>query len=166
MNALPPRATFPRRRRYEGVVRRRWFDTTIIAAETHGADCLAQALDVGHPVTLPGITSIATSLGSRTICQAAFDAATSATSDDDEDGTPAVRVESRVYPDADVVATCRRFLDDHRIMVEPACGAALNVVYNEPAALAAAARGRAIAVVVCGGSGVSVDILRQWSESS
>ena len=73
-----------------------------------------------------------------------------------------VKIVSRVFSDAEVVATCRRFLDDHRLLVEPACAAALSVAYEDPAALARAARGRAAAVVVCGGSGVSLDILKEW----
>ncbi len=64
-------------------------------------------------------------------------------------------------------------LDDHRFLVEPACAAALSAVYN-PAILdgleaAAHVRARAaapgsggIVVVVCGGSGVSLDLIASW----
>ena len=92
--------------------------------------------------------------------QRSFDIASHSSHNDTDSKDKNIDVETRVYSDAQVVETCHRFLDDHRLLVEPACGAALNVVYNDGAGLDFG--GRPIAVVVCGGSGISLDILSQW----
>ena len=42
-------------------------DVTIVGVETKGADAMRQALDAGRPVTLPGITSIARTLGAPSV---------------------------------------------------------------------------------------------------
>jgi L-serine/L-threonine ammonia-lyase len=61
--------------------------------------------------------------------------------------------------DRAAVDACLRFADDHRILVEPACGAALSTVYDRAQPLA----GREpILVIVCGGAGVSLELLKAW----
>lgn len=40
-----------------------WSNVPVMAMETHGANCLSAARQAGHSVTLPAITSLATSLG-------------------------------------------------------------------------------------------------------
>ena len=147
---------------YDGLQRHGWLDTKIIATETYGADSLAQAVANGDLVTLPAITSIATSLGSPTISQRSFDIATAFSKHKNGEGN-AVKVELQVFTDAQVVSTCRQFLDDHRLLVEPACAAALSVVYENPGSLKSIG-GKPVAVIVCGGSGVSFDILDNWSK--
>ena len=63
--------------------------------------------------------------------------------------------------DKEAVQACLRFLDNHRVLVEPACGAALAVIYkNEPALKNVAS----ILVIVCGGIGISVDTLGKYIE--
>jgi L-serine/L-threonine ammonia-lyase len=52
-----------------------------------------------------------------------------------------------------------RFADDHRILVEPACGAALAAVYDRAAPLV---EREPIVVIVCGGAGVSLALLKEW----
>ena len=42
----------------------------MVAMETDGANCLAAARRAGHSVTLPAITSIATSLGALRVADA------------------------------------------------------------------------------------------------
>ena len=56
---------------------------------------------------------------------------------------------------------CAALLDDHRVLVEPACGAALALLYSERHR-AALASFDPLVVVVCGGSGVDWDIMAQW----
>jgi L-serine/L-threonine ammonia-lyase len=54
---------------------------------------------------------------------------------------------------------------DHRLLVEPACGAALAVLYSDRlrATLSLETDNNGpIVVLVCGGSGVSLDLLQQW----
>jgi L-serine/L-threonine ammonia-lyase len=66
-------------------------------------------------------------------------------------------VRSHVASDADAVSACLRFCDDHRLLVEPACGAALAAVYTAAPALAMAS---SVVVVVCGGAVVDAASLR------
>ena len=61
-----------------------------------------------------------------------------------------------VVSDAQAVQACRQFLDDHRMLVEPACGAALAALDQLPALLPALLPAHLqqvsrILVVVCGG---------------
>jgi L-serine/L-threonine ammonia-lyase len=127
-----------------------WHDVPVIAAETAGAASFAAALAAGAPVEIPAITSIATSLGARRVAAAAF--------------AWAARHEIRsfVCSDADAVGACARFVDDHRVLVEPACGTALAPVYGRDPTLAGA---KTVWVVVCGGSGVSLAQLAAWQHS-
>ena len=58
-------------------------------------------------------------------------------------------------------------LDDHRVLVEPACGAALAVASSPRLAALARARfprldERGLVVEVCGGAAVSPELLAQW----
>ena len=51
------------------------------------------------------------------------------------------------------------YADEHRVLVEPACGASLAAVYAAHPLL----RGRdPVLVVVCGGAGVTRDQLARW----
>lgn len=54
---------------------------------------------------------------------------------------------------------------DHRLLVEPACGAALAVLYSDRLRQEMDILGGGdgpIVVEVCGGSGVNLDLLHQW----
>jgi L-serine/L-threonine ammonia-lyase len=134
----------------EGLRRQGWHDVPLIAVETAGAASYAAALAAGEPVTLPAITSIATSLGARKVAQAAYDVARN----------HAVR--SVVVSDGEAVAACRRFLQDQRVVVEPACGAALAVAYDG-AAVAGCAN---VLVIVCGGVTATVAQLDAWARQA
>ena len=61
--------------------------------------------------------------------------------------------------DADAVRACARFADDHLALVEPACGAALSLAYDDHPALAPY---RTVAVIACGGVVVSLEKLAAW----
>ena len=47
-----------------------WNKVPVVAMETHGANCLSAARSAGKSVTLPAITSIATSLGALKVADA------------------------------------------------------------------------------------------------
>jgi len=132
----------------EGLARNGWGDVPVIAVETHGAASLHAAMQAQERVTLDAITSIATSLGARQVCEQAF--ALSQTG----------KVHSVLVSDKEAVAACTRFLDDHRLLVEPACGTALAAVYGNAPALAAFNK---VLVIVCGGATATADNLRQWT---
>ena len=132
----------------EGLHRQGWGHVPVIAVETAGADSLAQAMSANRRVELPGISSIATSLGARQVSEQAF-ACSSA--------HPVVSV---VVSDRDAVGACLRFMDDHRVVVEPACGAALAVVYGGAHELVGY---KNVLVIVCGGVTATVGQLEKWA---
>ena len=132
-----------------GLRRNGWGDVPVVAVETAGADSLAQSVKVGHSVTLPAITSIATSLGARTVCAQALRLAREHP------------VESLVVSDAAAVDGCLALLDDHRVLTEAACGASLAALHSASVLIAQAQR---VAVVVCGGVGVTATQLKRWHD--
>ncbi|HEY9100582.1 pyridoxal-phosphate dependent enzyme [Chitinimonas sp.] len=134
----------------EGLHRNGWSEVPVVAVETLGADSLSQALRAGERVTLPAISSIATSLGARQVAEAALLRAQQH------------KVESVVVTDAAAVAGCFTLLEEHRVVVEPACGASIAALNAGSAVLAAAGR---ILVVVCGGVGASLAQLNAWRGS-
>ncbi|MEB0138943.1 MULTISPECIES: pyridoxal-phosphate dependent enzyme [unclassified Undibacterium] len=119
----------------------------VIAVETAGAASLQAAVAAGAVVTLPAITSIASSLGARRVAQHAYDL------------TLEHVIHSVTVSDAAAVAACLAFADEMRTLVEPACGAALAVVYQQLPVLAAFTRPL---IIICGGIGVDVAKLAAW----
>ena len=132
----------------EGMHRSGWSDVPVIAVETTGAESLHAAMAAGEAVLLPKITSIATCLGARRVADAALE------------WTGKHPVRSVVVSDESAVRGCLEFANRHRILVEPACGAGLSLIYEDAECLADAQR---ILVVVCGGIGVDVDQLNSWA---
>jgi L-serine/L-threonine ammonia-lyase len=118
-----------------------------VAVETRGTASLAASLREGRLVTLETVTGVAKSLGARTVARTALEWAMQHP------------VRSVVVSDADAIRACVRFADDHRCLVEPACGASLSVVYDRHRGLEQAAR---IVVVVCGGIGVTLESMLAW----
>jgi L-serine/L-threonine ammonia-lyase len=131
----------------EGLYRNGWSDVPVIAVETKGAASFAYSIRAGYRIELPAITSIATSLGARRICQQAFN------------WSKAHPIHSVMVSDRAAVAACIRFLADQQVVVEPACGASLAAVYDRAPVLD---RFKSILVVVCGGSTATVEQLKQW----
>lgn len=134
-----------------GLHRNGWSDVPVIAVETEGADSLAQSIAAGERIELPRISSIATSLGARKVSEQAFQ------------WTTRHPVRSIVVPDSAAVAACIRFMDDHRMVVEPACGASLAVAYDAASALS---QFRNVLVIVCGGVTATVAQLQDWAAKS
>lgn len=130
----------------EGLHRNGWADVPILAVETEGAASYHAALQAGGPVDIPQITSIATSLGAKRVCDAAYA------------WSQKHPIRSVLVSDHSALAACRRFLDDHRILVEPACGAALALAYDHPGALAAYNN---VLFIVCGGATATVAQIRE-----
>ena len=128
-----------------------WVDTTVLAVETEGADSFSAAVAAGHLVTLPAITSIASTLGALQVTeQALYWAARH----------PIVPF---VVSDGDAVRACLRFVDDMRVLVEPACGAALSLLYSQSQRLAGF---ETVLMVVCGGAGITLAELREQAARS
>ncbi len=133
----------------EGLRRNGLQQVPVIATETEGAASFAAALAAGAPVTLPAITSIATSLGAKRVAQRVVDLAREH------------EIVSVVVSDAQAVAACSRFADAMRVLVEPACGAALAALDAQPKRFE---RFEAPLVEVCGGIGVSMAQLAAWRQ--
>ena len=122
-------------------------DVPVIAIETEGAASYAAALHAGEPVTLPKLTSIATTLGAKRVCRRAVELAREH------------EIVALTVSDADAVAACVKFADAWRLLVEPACGATLAALDVHANLFKRFGR---ILVEVCGGIGVSVAKLAEW----
>jgi L-serine/L-threonine ammonia-lyase len=128
-----------------------WSRVPVLAVETRGADSFATAVAAGRLVTLDAITSIATTLGARTVAAEALAWAGRR------------EIIPWVVSDRSAVEACLRFADDHRVLVEPACGASLSAVYDRAEPL----RNRGpVLVIVCGGAGVTRELLASWEQQT
>lgn len=131
----------------QGLHTLQWQEIAMITAETQGAASLATAVKEKKLVRLAKIDTIATTLGAKQICQQAFE------------WTQKHPVFPQVVTDREAVNACLHFADEHRLLVEPACGAALAVLYEKRPILQ---QFKDIVVIICGGSGVNLSLLAQW----
>ncbi len=132
----------------EGLKRYHWENIPILAVETQGADSLSVASKANKHIGLDSISSIATSLGAKKVAKRAFELLNEH------------HIVSHVVTDANAINACYSFLEDHRTLVEPACGASLSAIYNGCDFLKDKQN---IAVIVCGGVGVTMRQLEDWS---
>lgn len=132
-----------------------WDDVTVLAMETRGADSLNASLVAGEHVTLPGITSQATTLGATRVSAKTWELAQ----------RPQVR--SVVLDDAEAAMGCWRLADDERILVELSCGVSVAPCYDgrlEEAMGRKVGADEIVVIVLCGGSTVTFDMLAQWRD--
>ena len=122
----------------EGMHQQSWEDIPLIAVETAGADSFAQSVHTGSLITLPKITSRATSLGAKRITSALWDWRTRH------------EIQSVVVSDDEAERGARAFARDKRVLVELSAGAPLSLVYDTHEVLASY---QDILVIVCGGVG-------------
>lgn len=132
----------------EGMRRHGWDDIPIVAVETDGAASLQRAVAAGHLVTLDAIESVATSLGAKRVAERAFQ------------WTHERPITPVLVSDAQALDACERFLADHRVLVEPACGASLALPYARHAALSGI---DTVLVIACGGATATIDQIRRWA---
>jgi L-serine/L-threonine ammonia-lyase len=131
----------------EGLHKHEMADIPVLAVETQGAASLAGSLAAGSHVELERITTVATSLGAKKVAARAWE------------WCSRHEIISHCVSDLEAVESCLKFVADHRIIVEPACGAALAPVYDQHPHLTDK---KQILLVVCGGAGVSFEQLTQW----
>ena len=134
-----------------GLIRHGRTDCRIIACETEGAASFAAAMKAGHPVRLPRIDTVATSLGAAKVA-----------------AWPVQHLrdfphQCVVLSDEDAIMGVVRFASDLRQLVEPACGVSLAVAYLDHPAIAAA---HDVVIVVCGGVSVSAQLVAGWARLS
>jgi len=132
-----------------------WKNVPLITMETEGANCLLAARRAGQLVTLPAITSVATSLGALAVAenllQYCLDKPT--------------KVISHEVTDQDAKRSCVKFATDQRLLVEPACGAALSAVYTGLIKKMQDKLGEGpVVMVVCGGNIVNVELIEMWKK--
>jgi L-serine/L-threonine ammonia-lyase len=132
----------------EGLERNGLPDVPVIAVETEGAASFHAAATAGRPVEIDAISTVATSLGAKRVCDKAAEYARTRP------------VLSNLVTDASAVKACLNFADDHRVLTEPACGAALASVYEKQTVLDSFSN---ILVIVCGGATTTLEQLTVMS---
>lgn len=120
----------------QGLQELNWNDVPVYAVETAGAASLHAALAAGRVVHLPKIDTLAKSLGARAVAEEALRLSQS---------HPVI---SKIVSDASALRACRAFACDHRMLVEPACGASLSLCYDGDPVLLSHQK---IVLIVCGG---------------
>lgn len=131
----------------EGLHRYGWSNLPVLAVETAGAAAFAASVKAGKQVTLDKVDTLATSLATKQVAARLWDW---------HKTHPILPV---VVSDKSAVLACQAFANDHRVLVEPSCGAALSVVYENHPTLAAY---ETILVIVCGGIGLSFELLETY----
>ncbi|KNC76710.1 hypothetical protein SARC_10803 [Sphaeroforma arctica JP610] len=135
-----------------------WSHVPIVAVETKGAESFNAMTKARALVRIPAITSLAKSLGANCVSQRSLDIVLS--------GRP---VKSMVVSDRQAVLAVESFLNDERLLVEPACGASLTIAYNESLLTEAMKDNTStgpIVIIVCGGNAVTLDALRTWLDTT
>lgn len=136
----------------EGMHRVGWTRTPVLAVETSGAASFAAALEAGRIVAIPAMTSLALTLGAKRVTQRALYWA---------ERHPLV---SQVVTDRDAVEGASWMLDAHRMLVEPACGAALSALRSVRLRELTRDAAGPVLVIVCGGAAVTPGMLASWLE--
>lgn len=114
----------------------------LYAVETHGTASLHASLNAGKLVRLDKVSGIATTLAASQVCENVFNVARR------------LDVRSMLVSDQEALQACRRFLDDHRVLTEPACGVSLSLLYDRKIRFNAADN---VLVIVCGGASVTLE---------
>lgn len=129
----------------QGLEKHQFSHIPIYAVETEGTASLNAALEAGERVTLDRVSGIATTLAASQVCENAFNVARRAD------------VRGKVVSDDEAVNACRRFLDDHRVLTEPACGVSLSMLYDGKIGFKSDDN---VLVIVCGGASVTLESLQ------
>ena len=95
----------------------------LLAIETYGTDSLSHAMSSQSHISIPKITSQATSLGATRVSQKTFQYAVSP--------PRGLAVHSAVLSDADAARGVLRLVDDERILVELACGVCVEAAVGD-----------------------------------
>lgn len=129
----------------------------VLAVETEGGESLSKSLLAGGVVTLPEISTIATSLGCSRVAKRAFEVA------------QRDNVEVAVLSDAQAAMGSVHLADMERLLVEAACGVSIAPCFDGTLRRALG-RGlsdgewkeQRIVIIVCGGSIVSTRLLEDY----
>lgn len=135
-----------------------WTDVEVVATETSGADSLSKSLLAGELVTLPKITSQATSLGVVRVSEKTFEYAQRS------------NVRSLVLTDAQAARGCCLLAEHERMMVELTVGVNVPVCYDGLLQQLLGSRktldkASKVVIVVCGGNDISIEMLMTWRKT-
>ncbi|KAH7166130.1 tryptophan synthase beta subunit-like PLP-dependent enzyme [Dactylonectria macrodidyma] len=145
----------------QGIESIAWLGTKpqALALETTGADSLNASIRAESHVTLPGITSIAISLGAPRVSEQTWK------------WSQSENLQSLVVSDADAAMSCVRFANDARHLVEAACGATLAAAYRGILRERLGQRLsdqewslKHVVLVVCGGSNITLEMLQEYKD--
>lgn len=130
-------------------------DVQVLAMETDGADSLNQSLKAGQLITLPRITSQATSLGVVKVAEKTLEYA------------QRPNVTSVVLSDDEAARGCCLLAEHERMMVELTVGVNVPVCYDGVLQKLLASKktinkDSKVILIVCGGNDISLDMLMAW----
>lgn len=131
----------------QGLHQNAWGNVPVITAETEGAASFKATYDAKKLITLDKIDTIALTLGARCVTKKLLD------------WLPKHTLIPVTVTDHAAAGACIKFADDHRVLVEPACGTALSLLYDKADVLNPFNN---IMVIVCGGIGVSLNRLQSY----
>ena len=124
-------------------------DIPIYAIETHGTASLNNSMKLGKHIKLDEVTGVATTLAAKQVCENAFMISQNH------------NVQGITVSDQAAVNACLKFLDDHRTLVEPACGATLSILYDQKINFMPLEN---VLVIVCGGASISFEQLSKYAQ--
>ncbi|MDI1352230.1 MAG: pyridoxal-phosphate dependent enzyme [bacterium] len=124
----------------KGMHQQGWQNVPLIAVETLGADAFSQSIKANQLITLPIITSKATSLGAKCI--------TARLMKWSKDHV----IQNIVVSDTDAENGSRAFAKDQRLMVELSSGASMSIVYDNHPVIHSF---NSILVIACGGININ-----------
>lgn len=124
-------------------------DIPIYAIETEGTASLNTSMQLGQHISLDRVTGIATTLAAKRVCEQAFKI------------TQQQNIQGITVTDSDTVSACLKFLDDHRTLVEPACGATLSILYDQKVSFSPSDD---VLVIVCGGASITYEQLSKYAQ--
>ena len=133
----------------EGLKKNNLERTSILAIETEGANSLHNSYTQNKYVSIDSINSIATSLGTKKVARHAYDL------------SKENNIFCKLVTDKDAIKSVDLFLNDHRALVEPACGASLAPIYNKSSFFDDK---KNIVVIICGGVGITPEQLNLWKK--
>lgn len=133
----------------EGLDRNGWGDVPVIGVEVEGAPKFRKALEVGHPVYLDHLDTLANTLAGKVISQQSVDYAKTH------------NITSYLVSDAQAANGVLQFIEDFHVIVELACGASMSLAYEQPEIIKPYQN---VVIIACGGAGVNLPLLLKYKE--
>ncbi|EGC34255.1 hypothetical protein DICPUDRAFT_98285 [Dictyostelium purpureum] len=134
----------------KGLEKYNWSDIPIITAETYGSHSFWKSHKENKltKLEISEVTSTIKTLATRSVCSEAFEM------------SRRFKIIPILVSDREAVEACLKYVDQERILVEPACGASLAILYKKPTELLNL-NPKNILTIVCGGNGTSISSLNK-----